>query len=326
MAISLELPGSVKTLNPVPSDPRTKTLNLALIANDPTYYIGFSPIFNEDDSVTYRISGGDATSGWIFTEGTAGPIGPQGIQGVQGVQGNDGLTGDKGETGDTGLTGIVYRGDWLSGGTYIVTDVVRDTADGNSYHCNAPTATVGIRPSANLAQWSVFVMKGAKGDTGNDGLTGAQGIQGIQGVQGNAGTNGTNGTNGSDGAIGNTGAAGANGSDGVDGVDGATGPQGLQGATGIDGIQGIQGNDGAKGDKGDTGVSGVNYRGNWELSTQYVETDVVRDTIDGNAYYCDVPSATVGLTPSSNLTQWSIFVMRGAEGEQGVQGVQGIQG
>ena len=64
---SLELPGGILVLNPTPLDPRTRTATLATIANNPTYQIGFSPIYNEDDGETYKVSGGDATGGWTFT-------------------------------------------------------------------------------------------------------------------------------------------------------------------------------------------------------------------------------------------------------------------
>lgn len=68
MANSLELPGGIKMLNPVPIDPRSKVTNLASIANDPTYYVGFSPIYNQDGGGTFKISGGTASSGWIFRQ------------------------------------------------------------------------------------------------------------------------------------------------------------------------------------------------------------------------------------------------------------------
>ena len=66
MSNSLELSGGIKVLNPVPQDPRNKTASLDDISNDATLYVGFSPIFNEEDGETYTVTGGDSTNGWVF--------------------------------------------------------------------------------------------------------------------------------------------------------------------------------------------------------------------------------------------------------------------
>lgn len=132
---------------------------------------------------------------------------------------------------------------------------------------------------------------GPKGDTGDQGDQGEQGIQGVQGEQGNQG---------------------------LQGIQGELGPQGPQGIQGVQGIQGIQ---------GEEAIANINYRGDWESGATYVHfdvngnTDVVKSTVDGNAYYCKLTNS--GNEPSASPTYWSIFVMKGAQGIQGVQGVQG---
>ncbi len=67
-AVTLELPGGVKVLNAVPLDPRTSTDSLTTIANNTTYFLGFAPIYNEEDTLTYKVSGGSASAGWEFEE------------------------------------------------------------------------------------------------------------------------------------------------------------------------------------------------------------------------------------------------------------------
>lgn len=90
--VSLELAGGVKVLNPVPSDPRTKAATLAAIENNPTYYVGFTPIYNVDDGLTYRVSGGDATSGWEFEEAGGGGAETAILTPVAGISFNIGLS------------------------------------------------------------------------------------------------------------------------------------------------------------------------------------------------------------------------------------------
>lgn len=132
---------------------------------------------------------------------------------------------------------------------------------------------------------------GPKGDTGDAGDKGDQGEQGIQGIQG---------------------------IQGVQGIQGELGPKGEQGIQGVQGVQGIQ---------GEEAIANINYRGDWESGTAYVHfdgngnTDLVRSTVDGNAYYCKVNNT--GNEPSVSPSYWSIFVMKGAQGIQGVQGIQG---
>lgn len=69
---SLELPSGIKILSDNPIDPRMVTANLSDIENDPTYRVGFSPIYDEDTQKTYQVSGGDAVTGWQFSELSGG--------------------------------------------------------------------------------------------------------------------------------------------------------------------------------------------------------------------------------------------------------------
>lgn len=124
---------------------------------------------------------------------------------------------------------------------------------------------------------------------------------------------------------GSTGGVGLQGPQGEKGDKGDTGATGATGAQGENGLDGAQGEKGDKGDKGDTGVAGINYLGDWVGSTTYVERDVVRST-DGNAYYCQVATADVGVLPQDNPTDWSLFVMKGATGDKGDKGDKGDTG
>lgn len=66
-ATNLELPGGIKTLNPQPTDPRSKRATLAELQADPTYYIGYPDIYVEETGLHYRITGGSVNS-WILEE------------------------------------------------------------------------------------------------------------------------------------------------------------------------------------------------------------------------------------------------------------------
>lgn len=66
--ISLAMSGGLEILNPTPVDNRMRTDSLALIVNDATYYIGYTPILSLDTGLTYYVSGGDEVAGWVFAE------------------------------------------------------------------------------------------------------------------------------------------------------------------------------------------------------------------------------------------------------------------
>lgn len=65
MANDLELVGGVKTLNPQPSDPRSRRNTIAEVQSDATYYIGYPDIYIVDEDRHYRITGG-SVGAWIL--------------------------------------------------------------------------------------------------------------------------------------------------------------------------------------------------------------------------------------------------------------------
>jgi len=99
-------------------------------------------------------------------------------------RGLQGVTGLQGPVGENGVAGIVYKGDWVTGTTYVENDVVRSISDGNAYFCklgltsNTDPGTLSY-PDTN---WVLFVMKGATGPQGPTGIEGPIGIQGPAGI------------------------------------------------------------------------------------------------------------------------------------------------
>lgn len=69
--------------------------------------------------------GADGATGPAGSTGPAGPTGPTGATGATGATGPTGATGATGPTGPAGSGGFVPKGEWASGTTYIVGDVVR---------------------------------------------------------------------------------------------------------------------------------------------------------------------------------------------------------
>jgi hypothetical protein len=65
---SIELPGGIRILNPVPTDNRGRVDTLNSIEFDPTYYVGFSPILEESTGKTFIVKSGDPVNGWTFKE------------------------------------------------------------------------------------------------------------------------------------------------------------------------------------------------------------------------------------------------------------------
>ena len=72
--VSLALAGGVQVLNPSPVDPRMRVSKLDDIKNDPTYYVGFSPIYDILTDASYSVSGGNHTTVWIFTKIGVGAV------------------------------------------------------------------------------------------------------------------------------------------------------------------------------------------------------------------------------------------------------------
>lgn len=68
--------------------------------------------------------------------------------------------------------------------------------------------------------------------------------------------------------------------------------------------------------RGEAGVSGINYLGDYSAITTYNHRDCVISPIDGNNYYCRIDNV-LDKEPSTNSTEWTLFVLRGAPGAPG---------
>lgn len=61
---------------------------------------------------------------------------------------------------------------------------------------------------------------------------------------------------------------------------------------------------------GPTGPAGINWKSSWVTSTNYVYRDVVRYSVNGTIYFCDVAHTSGTIVPT-NTAYWSIFVPSG---------------
>lgn len=163
-------------------------------------------------------------------------------------------------------------------------------------------------------------------------VLGTSGPQGPQGIQGNLGpanvlSVGTV-TGGTAAAAVITGTTPAQvlslvlpqGEKGDQGIQGIQGPTGLTGSQGIQGIQGIQGETGAV---GPTGATGIEWQGNWDVNTDYVNNDAV--FYDAGSWFAS-GNPPVGEVPTQASTFWFPLALQGDTGPQGIQGVQGVTG
>ena len=131
--------------------------------------------------------------------------------------------------------GFHPMGEWVSGTTYNINDVV--TYNGSSYLCRT-TVTSTTPPPEDKANWQI------------SGGVGPEGPQGEQGPKGDTG---------------------ATGPQGPKGDTGATGPEGPQGPKGDTGAMGATGPQGPQGEKGDS----LNPMGNWIANNEYHPNDLV---------------------------------------------------
>ena len=83
---SIEIPSGVKVLTATPLDTKSRVQSLTDIANNPSYYVGYFPIYCLDDSKHYKVSGGDATSGWTFEEGSGNSLPLEEVGNKKGVK------------------------------------------------------------------------------------------------------------------------------------------------------------------------------------------------------------------------------------------------
>ena len=89
---------------------------------------------------------------------------------------------------------------------------------------------------------------------------------------------------------------------------------------GIEGIQGIQGETGPI---GPTGATGIEWRGEWDSSTDYVDNDAV--FYQGASWFAS-GDPDIGEEPTELSVHWYPLALQGATGPQGLQGIQGEQG
>lgn len=106
------------------------------------------------------------------------PTSVPGPTGQQGIQGNTGLTGPQGDPGPIGPAGLTWKGQWVSGFSYLKDDAVGH--NGASWFCiNATSGTTP--PNADVTNWALLASQGAQGIQGATGLTGSQGPAGNSG-------------------------------------------------------------------------------------------------------------------------------------------------
>lgn len=188
-----------------------------LEADNPTANIGDAYIVSPDLYIW-----NDLNQEWVNAGPFVGPIGPTGATGptgadsqVTGPTGETGPTGPAGgptgPTGPTGAIGIDWQGDWDSGTTYTVNQVV--AYQGASFI--ALQETTGDFPEVSPAFWAIVADNGATGPTGPTGATGATGADST--VEGPTGPTGPTGATGPE-VTGPTGEAGPTGPTGADGT------------------------------------------------------------------------------------------------------------
>ena len=104
-----------------------------------------------------------------------------------GPQGPIGPTGPQGPAGAVGPAGLTWKGQWVSGTSYVANDAVG--YNGASYFCILATSGT-TNPTANTTNWALLASQGAQGPTGPTGPQGPIGPAGAAGweLTGNSGT------------------------------------------------------------------------------------------------------------------------------------------
>ena len=191
-------------------------------------------MYGRQAKTTRYLGQGDSGSG-SGSQGPAGAVGPQGPQGPQGVkgdtgdtgpagadgaQGPQGSTGAAGPQGPQGLTGpagpigpagLTWKGQWISGTSYVKDDAVGYA--GASYFCISDTSgTVGPDTSSD---WALLAAQGAEGPPGPSGVDGGVGPAGPEGPAGPVGPAGPPGGDGAQGEVGEPGPEGPAGEAGT---------------------------------------------------------------------------------------------------------------
>ena len=203
-------------------------------------------------------------------------------------------------------SGINYVGDYVAETPYSKGDLVAITAgDGSSYGYVSRIDNNTSDPLTTPASWMKFFIKGSKGDTGANGIA----------------VNGTNGL---------TPFIGQNGNWWIGTQDTSVKAEGKTPYIGVNGnwyIGTLDTGARAAGRDGESSVANINYKGDWAIGTPYYnqnpnangKTDVVVGS-DGNSYYAKQNSTGVDPTTDTDKSHWTLFVMKGPQGEDGTPG------
>ena len=97
----------------------------------------------------------------------------------------------------------------------------------------------------------------------------------------------------------------------------------IQGNQGPQGIPGERGPQGAQGPVGATGATGIEWKGLWQVDSDYINNDAV---FHNGASWFASGNPSLGEEPTSESTHWFPLALQGAQGIQGPQGVKGDTG
>jgi collagen type I/II/III/V/XI/XXIV/XXVII alpha len=254
---------------------------------------GVVPSEDPDKWVLFIAQGTEGPTGATGADGATGATGPAGPTGATGPAGAQGPLGPTGATGSTGAQGVqgfpgpVGPAGLTWRGVY------------------SPTTTYAINDAVGYGGGSYFALQPALGVAPTVTTHWALlALQGAVGPQGPTGTTGLTGAVGPPGSPGPTGATGVTGSTGLTGPTGATGPTGPAGAT------------------GPAGPIGMNWQGAWASNKNYATRDGVER--NGNGYIAT--TANKAKDPETSSGQWSMFVLKGTQGDLGPAGATGPAG
>jgi len=230
-----------------------KELHITYQSSSVVYTSGSTKFGNTIDD-THEFTGSlfisgsvNITSGSLYIDGVAFSAMTSGTSGSNGTDGTSG-------------TSFYWQGDYFSGTTYHLNDVVY--YNGSSYISIYEGHDNHI-PSSTPIRWSPVALAGTSGTSGSDGAIGTSGSDGTSGSNGTDGSSGSSGSNGTDGSSGSSGTSGVDGVSGTSGTSGSNGSDGTSGSNGTDGssgssgISGVDGTDGSSGTSGVDGVSGT---------------------------------------------------------------------
>lgn len=97
------------------------------------------------------------------------PEGTNGADGADGLPGPTGPMGPQGDPGPVGPAGLTWKGQWVSGDSYLEDDAVGH--NGASWFCIADTSGT-TPPNADVSSWALLASQGAQGNQGPQGEPG----------------------------------------------------------------------------------------------------------------------------------------------------------